>query len=210
MSHAAPAPAGEFDQAYAAEQLRRSRHPLRRLIKAFYIRNMLGHVCGPTIDFGCGAGQLLRRLPVGSEGLELNPHLVRALSADGLKVHQARGDLSDFDLAGFAPDRFRSLVIAHVLEHLPDPVAALAQLLRACARLGIERVIVVVPGAKGYASDRTHKTFIDRVYLDRHLTSVFEGYARTAPSYFPGPENISPLFVFHEMLVRFDRVAGMR
>ena len=49
----------EFGSAYAAEQLRRSRHPLRRLIKKFYLDRVLGEVGDrPTIDFGCGAGQL--------------------------------------------------------------------------------------------------------------------------------------------------------
>ena len=55
--------ASEFDQRYAAEQLRRSRHPLRRLIKKFYLDQVLREATGATIDFGCGAGQLLERLP---------------------------------------------------------------------------------------------------------------------------------------------------
>lgn len=211
MTNASSPPAGEFDLAYAAEQLRRSRHPLRRVVKAFYFRNMLSHLQGPTIDFGCGAGQLLRLLPAGSEGMELNAHLVQALRGDGLQVRQAQGDLSDFELPGFAPGRFRSLVIAHVLEHLQEPVAAMALLLRACGRLGIERVLVVVPGAKGFASDRTHKTFIDCAYLDRHVGTAFEGFTRLAPSYFPGPwEGVGDYFVFHEMLVRFDREGAPR
>ena len=200
-----------FDQSYAAEQLRRSRHPLRSLIKGFYLRNMLQRVKGPTIDFGCGAGQLLRLLPEGSEGLELNPHLVTALRNSGLAVRQARGELSDFELPGFATGHFRSLVIAHVLEHLPDPVAALQLLLRNSARLGIERVLVVVPGARGYASDRTHKTFIDRAYLEASIEPVVEGFARSEPAYFPGPwEWVGKHFVFHEMLVCFDRVGAKR
>jgi hypothetical protein len=53
----------EFDKNYAAEQLRRRRHPLRRLVKRHYLNNILSEVRGPTIDFGCGAGQLLARFP---------------------------------------------------------------------------------------------------------------------------------------------------
>ena len=70
----------EFGSAYANEQLRRSRHPLRRLIKKFYLDRVLRELRGPTIDFGCGAGQLLARLPADSVGLEVNPHLVQASS----------------------------------------------------------------------------------------------------------------------------------
>lgn len=200
--------APEFDRGYAAEQLRRSRHPLRRLVKDFYLRNLLADVRGKTIDFGCGAGQLLRRLPAGSVGLEVNPHLIEVLRADGLEVRPARGELSDFDLAGFEAGRFRTLVISHVLEHLPDPAAALARLLAACRRIGIERVVAVVPTAKGFASDRTHKTFVDRRYVETRTASRIEGFMRVRLEYFPGPWAwIGRYYVFHEMKLVYDRVS---
>ena len=207
MTETSLQPAGEFDRHYAAEQLRRSRHPLRRFIKGFYLRNILREVRGPAIDFGCGAGQLLARLPPGSVGLEVNQYLIEELRSSGFTVCQARGEMQDFELTGFATSSFRTLVIAHVLEHLPDPVAALHLLLAACLRLGIERVIVVVPGAKGYASDRTHKTFIDHAYLENHMPQNSEGFVRSSISYFPGPwQWVGRHFVFHEMKVIFDRV----
>jgi SAM-dependent methyltransferase len=197
---------GEFDRHYAAEQLRRSRHPLRRFVKGFYLRNILRDVRGPAIDFGCGAGQLLEQLPPGSMGLELNSYLIEELRQAGLTVHQARAEMSDFELTHFAAGRFRTLIIAHVLEHLADPAAALRVLLAACRRLGIVRVVVVVPGAKGFASDRTHKTFIDHAYIEGHLPQNSEGFVRSSPSYFPGPwEWIGRHFVFNEMKLVFDR-----
>lgn len=197
----------EFDRHYAAEQLRRSRHPMRRFVKGFYLCNILRDVRGPAIDFGCGAGQLLERLPTGSVGLEVNKYLIEELRSSGLTVYRARAEMQDFELNGFAAGSFRTLVIAHVLEHLPDPIAALHVLLAACLRLGIERVIIVVPGAKGYASDRTHKTFIDRAYFETHMPKFSEGFARTSLSYFPGPWAwVGSHFVFHEMKVIFDRV----
>ena len=211
MNRTAPLNQLEFDHDYAAEQLRRSRHPLRRFVKGFYLRRILRDVRGPSVDFGCGAGQLLRQLPPGSLGLEVNPHLIKVLRADGLTVRQARATMQDFELAGIAPGVFRTLVIAHVLEHLPDPVAALHVLLQACRRLGIERVIVVVPGAKGFASDPTHKTFIDRGFIDAKLPMQTDGYRRSGIDYFPGPWSwIGRFFVFHEMKVVFDRVPEQR
>lgn len=198
----------DFDLEYAAEQLRRARHPLRRLVKSFYLRNVLRDVRGPTIDFGCGAGQLLSRLPAGSVGLEVNPHLIEALRAAGHTVQLASAEMRDFELGGVEPGCFRTLVIAHVLEHLPDPAAALRVLLAACSRLAIERVIVVVPGAKGFASDRTHKTFIDLPYLQSNMLAKVGEFALTGASYFPGPwEWVGRYFVFHELKVVFDRQA---
>ena len=207
MSTDAASPQPEFDRHYAAEQLRRSRHPLRSLIKGFYLRNMVRDVRGPTIDFGCGAGQLLARLPAGSVGLEVNPHLIQALRSAGLTVHQAHATMRDFELMDLAPGRFRTLVIAHVLEHLPDPAEALRILFAACQRIGVERMVVVVPGARGFASDRTHKTFIDRAYVSGKLPVESAGFRRTSLSYFPlSWEWVGRYFVFHEMKIVFDRV----
>jgi len=202
---------GEFDRHYAAEQLRRSRHPIRRFVKNFYLRNILSDVRGPTIDFGCGAGQLLEHLPPGSVGLEVNPHLIEELRSSGLKVIQARQEIQDFELIDFGDGSFRTLVIAHVLEHLPDPVTALRVLLGACLRLGIEREMVVVPGVKGFASDSTHKTFIERAYLETHMPKFIEGFGFSGLSYFPGPwEWVGRHFVFHELKIVFDRLSEPR
>jgi SAM-dependent methyltransferase len=203
----APSPAGEFDSQYANEQLRRSQQPLRRLIKGFYLRNILRKIHGPTIDFGCGAGQLLQKLPAGSVGLEVNPFLIAELQRAGMTVQRANADLRDFELLPFENGGFHTLVIAHVLEHLPDPVAALKILLAACERIGIQRVVVVLPGAKGFKSDHTHKTFVNRALIDEHVTNNCSGFIQTNLTYFPGPwEFIGDYFVFHEMMVVFDRL----
>lgn len=195
---------GTFGATYAREQIRRARHPLRRLIKGFYLDNILRRVRGPTIDFGCGAGQLLIRLAPGSIGIELNPHLIMELGAQGLPVYPAQGDLTDFDLAGIPSGPYQCLVIAHVLEHLADPAAALTRLLAACRRLSIQRVIMVVPGAKGYRSDPTHQTFIDAGWLRAHPLPADCEFIAKAPEYFPGPRWLGRYFVFHEMLVVFE------
>lgn len=194
-----------FSEAYADEQLRRSRHPLRRFIKGFYLRSVLPHVEGPTIDFGCGAGQLLERLPAGSTGLELNPFLIRQLSAQGLDARPSTADEVAFDLRSLQPGCYRTLVISHVLEHLPDPTAMFGRLLRACRRLGVRRVIVIVPGAKGYASDATHRCFIDWAYAASHGWRQLEGFQLTARRFFPWPrERGGDWFVYNEMQLMFD------
>ena len=200
--------AADYDAEYAAEQIRRSRHPLRRAIKRLYLDRLLRDAEGPTVDLGCGAGQLLRRLPPGSVGIELNPVLVRELSAQGLQVLQARGDDGDFDLPGLPPRPFRSLVVAHVLEHLAAPEVALNRLLRACVRVGIRRVVTVVPGARGFASDPTHRTFFDRSWWARLRLDEQTGFVAREPSYFPGPEWVGRHFVFHETKVVLDRRVG--
>ena len=174
-----------FTKEYAAEQLRRSRHPLRRLIKWFYIRNILKEVIGPGIDFGCGAGQLLARLPQGSTGVEINRFLVDQLSESGLDVCLYNPDADQYLLSDLPMNQYQTCVISHVLEHLAEAARTTKNLFRACHRLGIKRIILVLPGLKGYQSDPTHKTFIDSQYLHAHGLLCCEGYKLLKLSYFP-------------------------
>jgi SAM-dependent methyltransferase len=195
-----------FDEHYAAEQLRRSRHPLRRLVKGFYLRSVLALIRGPTIDYGCGAGQLLARLPPGSVGLEVNPHLIAAHRSAGLSVRQWQLSHDGFDLPSLESGRYQTLVILHVLEHLPDPTASLDRMLQACSRLGVTRVIAIVPGELGFASDATHRTFINARYIVDHGWQCLAGYELRQSRYFPLPwEGGGRLFVYNEMQLVFDR-----
>ena len=198
--------AAEFGRNYAAEQLRRSRHPLRRLIKRLYLNNVLSDVSGPTIDFGCGAGQLLARLPAGSIGLEINPHLVEELRRTGLNARTYDPGVDQFALRDFSRDCYETLVISHVIEHLPDSAQTLRALWRACGRIGIRRIIVVVPGWKGFLLDKTHKNFVDQRYLEKHGLLSFEGYAVTKARYFPiNVEGLGKVFAYHEFKIVYER-----
>lgn len=199
-------PAAPYGAAYAAEQLRRSRHPLRRLVKRLYVDSLLRELRGPTIDFGCGAGQLLARLPPGSIGLEINSHLVEALRARGLDAVAYDSTSDGYALRGLAAGRYVSLVMAHVLEHLDDPAAALRALFGGARRLGLERIVIVVPGAKGWRSDPTHRTFIDRAWLDRQGFRQCEGYALTRARHFPiDVARLGEYFTYHELQLIYDR-----
>jgi len=197
--------AAGFDADYASEQMRRSRHPLRRAIKGFYLRSVLSLVKGPTIDYGCGAGQLLALLPPRSVGLEVNPHLIAAHQRAGLAVRQWQANDEGFDLPGIEAGRFNSLVISHVLEHLPDPTASFTRLLHASRRIGVERVIAIVPGAKGYASDATHRTFIDSKFVSSKGWDQLAGYDLSRRRYFPVPwEGGGSIYIYNEMQLAFD------
>ncbi len=154
----------EFDQAYANEQLGRSRHPIRRLLKCFYLNNMLKDVHGATLDVGCGAGQLLARLPPGSLGLELNPFLIQVLAALGMNAIHYDMNEDDFMFSSIPVNQFKTLIFAHVLEHFSEAASVMRKIFRSANRLGITRIIIVVPGELGYASDKSHCTFINLGY----------------------------------------------
>ena len=196
----------EFSLDYATEQLRRSRNPLRRAVKSLYVRNILRHVSGPSIDFGCGAGQLLARLPPGSIGLEINPILVDALKNNGLNVVHYDPGSDEFSLRLLAGKPYSTFIMAHVLEHFADAALVLRRLLSACRRLHVARVVLILPGWKGYLSDATHKTFVDRGYLVREGLVECEGYALEQVRYFPIDwEPLGRYFTFHELVAVFHR-----
>ena len=194
-----------FDRDYAARQLRRRRNPLRRAIKHFYLQNMLREVSGPAVDLGFGAGQLLERLPPGSIGLEVNPHLVDDARRAGLNAVLYDSEAEQPLIGVVAPNTYSTLVMAHVLEHFENAEAFLRRLLRSCAALGIRRVVLVVPGAKGYQFDSTHRTFVDLRYLTEHDLLSCEGFMLGTHRYFPGNrEWIGRYYTFHEFMFVYD------
>ena len=119
-----------YDREYAGRQLRRKRNPLRRAIKHFYLENLLREVRGRTIDLGFGAGQLLERLPEGSLGLEVNPHLVEEARRAGLNAAVYDTSSAEPLIDAVPAGAYSTLVLAHVLEHFADADVMLRNILR--------------------------------------------------------------------------------
>ena len=197
----------EFGRDYARSQIGRQQNPFRKLIKSFYVSRILQHVDGPAVDLGCGAGQILERLPAGSLGIEVNPHLIEYLAQRGLRAIPAAESQSGFNLKELSPNEFGTLILSHVLEHFYNADQVLRSLLHDCAALGISTVIIVVPGQTGFRSDPTHKTFVDMDYLRSCGMLDCEGFQISHYSHFPGNLNlIGKLFVYHELMVVYRKV----
>lgn len=196
----------DYDARYAERQLSRARNPLRRLIKGFYLRDLMREVRGPAIDFGCGAGQILARLPAGSVGLEVNATLVEALRDGGLNVQLYDPEADRLTFGALPAGQYQTFVMSHVLEHFDDAADGLRQILRACDRLGVSRAIIVVPGQKGYAFDDTHRSFVNEDYLHEHGLLECEGYRVSRMRYFPiDHAAVGKYFTFHELKIVYDK-----
>lgn len=81
----------------------------------------------PILDAGSGTGLNLRHLPPGSVGLDINPRNV-ALLRRRLPAH--RIVLGDVEAMPFADGSFGTVVCTEVLEHVPNPAIALAEIRR--------------------------------------------------------------------------------
>lgn len=195
----------EFDADYTRYQTERS--ALRKWVRRLYLRSAARQLRGPTLDFGCGVGELLQRLPDGSQGLEYNPATVAYCRSVGLPVQAYDGFADDWRLRVLPENaRFESMVISHVLEHLDEPMVILNKLLHAARQHAVRRVLVIVPGRAGYRIDSTHRTFVDRSMLARREVVEGSGFTLQSARYFPGNlRRIGDVFPHHELQVMFER-----
>lgn len=194
-----------FDASYTEYQVRRSL--LRRCVRRIYLRHALPALVGPTLDFGCGIGDLLAMLPHGSKGLEYNRVTVEYCRSRGLDVEWYDGEADGWNMSLIdEAQSYESLVISHVLEHLDSPIDVLRSLLVASMRFGIERVLVVVPSRAGYSIDPTHRTFVNAAMLREVAETPGVPFRVASERYFPG--NVRMLgdwLIPHELQVLYKR-----
>lgn len=81
----------------------------------------------PFLDAGCGTGLNLRHLPPGSTGIDINPRNV-AIVEQRLPNH--RVVLGDIEAMPFEGGTFATVLCTEVLEHVPDPAKAIAEIRR--------------------------------------------------------------------------------
>lgn len=192
-----------FDDRYTRYQAERG--AFRRTVRKIYLRRVLRWVTGSAIDFGCGVGGLLSLLPPGSVGYEVNEASVRYCRDRGLDVRRYRPEEDRYELRDCGPGDFGTLILSHVLEHIDAPASVLRTMARSCSRIGIRRLIVVVPGRKGFRHDPTHATFVDRDYLAEHGLLSAPGLRIAHESFFPLPWSWGgALFTYNEWMIVYD------
>lgn len=120
---------------------------------------LMRHVSGRVLDVGCGIGDFLEYLPQ-AVGVDVNPHAVEWCRRRGLNCR-----LMETDRLPFPNDSFDGVVLDNVLEHIAEPQPLLEEILRVMAPGG--RLLVGVPGRRGYECDPDHKVFYDENNLRR-------------------------------------------
>jgi SAM-dependent methyltransferase len=152
----------EHDQ-YFEYLMRRSRlgHVYRRHV--LYPR-LVKRLRGRMLDVGCGIGDMLAFRPH-SVGVDINERTVAYCRERGHDAHVMQPDRLPFDAASFD-----SVLLDNVLEHIAQPAPLLAEVHRVLAAGG--RLLVGVPGVRGWHSDPDHKVFYDQATLVERLHSA--------------------------------------
>jgi SAM-dependent methyltransferase len=148
--------------------------------RARVVRRMIARyaVAGaPILDAGCGTGLNLRHLPKGSIGIDINPRNV-ALLRDRLPDHVVlEGDVEHLP---FVDGSFGTVLCTEVIEHIPDPSAALAEYRRVLRPGGV--LVGSVPARsmiwklRFLSSTCPHSEPFHNEYLPAEVRTMLDGW----------------------------------
>jgi len=139
---------------------------------------------GDALDIGCGIGDFIK-FRANTIGVDIDPEIVDWCISNGLNVSLMKQDTLDFP-----DDRFDSILLDNVLEHLDNPEKLLAEIRRVLMPGG--RFLIGVPGIKGYESDPDHKIY----YHQELLISTLEHAGFSSEKIFHTPITIPSLSKF--------------
>jgi SAM-dependent methyltransferase len=162
-------------------------------VQAPYRWNLRRLALGRTLDLGCGIGRHLAFLPPGSVGVEPNAHSVEVACSRGCDAMTP----DTFRATEHAP--FDSLLVAHVLEHLPRAAAEalVAEYLPFVRPAG--RVVLITPQEAGFRSDASHVEPFDSDALAALLARIDCDVERRYS--FPFPRFAGRVFPHNEFVV---------
>lgn len=134
-----------------------------------------------TLEIGAGLGEHLRYENLTAEQLrnytavDLRPNIIEALQNAVPQIRALQADCQQ--PMEIAPDSVDRILAIHVLEHLPNLPAAIAELHRVCAKPS-GRLIVVIPCEGGLAYSLARKISAERFYRRRFGGSYKWLYSR--------------------------------
>lgn len=182
---------------YAARLLQRETRGWKRLlhVQAPYAWNIRRISPGFTLDIGCGIGRNLLHLHGRGVGVDHNTTCIEVARRRGLTAFTP----DEFAESQYAPPyRFDVMLLAHVLEHLSADEAdsLFARYLPSIRANGT--IICITPQEAGYASDPTHKRFVDFKILGELARTA--GLSLVRQYSFPFPRWAGRFFLYNEFV----------
>ncbi len=152
-----------------AYTLRLRGSPWSRYYQIPYQWNLRRLKLGRVLEVGCWVGRNLGSLHKTSVGVDPNVHSVAEARRRGFTAYTPEGF---FNSSNSSLGSFDSLLVAHVLEHLPK--AEHLNLLQGYVRfIGPGgRIVLIAPQEVGFRSDPTHVDFVDEKELAELIVSV--------------------------------------
>ncbi|NBO39898.1 class I SAM-dependent methyltransferase [bacterium] len=148
------------------------------------------------MDIGCGIGRNLKNLDGNGVGLDHNPNSVSLCRLRGFQAFTPE----DFRTSNFSRlERFDSILVAHVLEHLnyQEQKNLLLEYLPYLKKGG--KVVLVTPQERGYASDSTHVSFVTNKEMSQLASEL--GLEVIKDYSFPFPRSFGKIFIYNEFVL---------
>ena len=155
----------------------------------FLYPKLSNYLKGEVLDIGCGIGDFLA-FRLSSVGVDINEFNVKLCKNRGLNAY-----IMLENILPFPSNKFDSILLDNVLEHIKDPKPLLSEIKRVMRRGGY--LLVGVPGIKGFASDPDHKVFYDEFKLQKLAQS--QGYSITLYKHLP----LWKSFLFSKILKQY-------
>jgi len=136
----------------------------RSKLGLFYRKNYLypkleKKLIKPSLDVGCGIGDMITFSNKVTHGIDINENLVKYCKNNGQNVFLIKNFIYPFE-----DNSFNSIILDNVLEHLENPEKTINEIKRVLKFDGI--ILIGVPGHKGYLHDQDHKIFYDDKKID--------------------------------------------
>ena len=150
---------------------------------------------GRVLDVGCGIGRNLVALP-GAVGVDHNAESIATAKERGLNAFTTEEWQNSSDQYA---EEFDTLLLAHVLEHMSQPVAHELLLEYLPFLKPKSRVLFICPQEKGYVTDSTHVRFVDLSGMADHARAI--GFTPLRGYSFPFPRSFGKVFPYNEFVL---------
>jgi ubiquinone/menaquinone biosynthesis C-methylase UbiE len=120
--------------------------PARRALVDFSVMYLPHKECGKLLEIGCGNGKMLQSMNTlgwQTEGIDFDLVAVETARSKGLKINH--GSLHE---QKYNDNTFDAVILSHVIEHVPNPLALLAEIHRILKPGGV--ISLVTPNTNSF------------------------------------------------------------